>query len=526
MALIKDAYKELEDILGPENISADPAIIMGYSYFRGVGYEVDLSKVHDGFFLSPEAVVMPGSTREVQAIVRLCNRRQIKCKPFSTGYGPHNAVESQGEIIMDLRRMNRILDIDERNMYIVIEPYVTFAQVQAEAHKRGLNCHIPGAGCQVSALASTTAVAGHGIQGMSQGIGGRNMLAMEWVQPNGEILNFGSLGSGAGWFSCNGPGPSLRGLVRGMSGTGGTLGVFTKCAMRLNPWPGPAKMELKGVSPYYETELPPTFEYHIYEWPTWEKCADALYKVGEAQIALAMHKTCGPGTAGPVVTGNNNEYYAKRQAGEMLIPRVSFAVVTYANTQEEHDYQVKVLDRIMQETGGKIWAEGEKPDFKKRDYVNMIRSCFIPRLAYRPSGSFSVDGIVGMGSVDNCALGAKLDDIHSDKFRARGAILDDGTNNSWLVTFDGSHFGLVEAGQPFDFLDEESVKGLSEMVKAGDEIRITTPIGAFTVGSELEQKYMGEDLKKFNRLLRQIKDAYDPNGTFESRMYMVTVDTR
>ena len=113
---------------------------------------------------------MPGSTREVQAIVRLCNRRKIKCKAFSTGFGPHNAVASEGEIILDMRRMNRILDIDERNMYVVMEPYVSFAQVQAEAHKRGLNCHIPGAGSQVSALASSTSVAGHGIQGISQGI--------------------------------------------------------------------------------------------------------------------------------------------------------------------------------------------------------------------------------------------------------------------------------------------------------------------------------------------------------------------
>lgn len=523
MTLSKDACRELEDILGPENISTDQAILLGYSYFRGIGYEVDLTKVHDGFFLRPEAVVLPESTREVQAIVRLCDRHKIKCKAFSTGFGPHNAVDSEGEIILDLRRMNRILDIDERNMYIVMEPYVSFAQVQAEAHKRGLNCHIPGAGCQVSALASSTSVAGHGVQGISQGIGGRNLLAMEWVQPNGEILHFGSLGSGAGWFSSNGPGPSLRGMIRGMSGTGGTLGVFTKCAMRLNPWPGPTQMELKGVSPYYETELPPNFEYHVYEWPTWEQCADALYKVGEAMIALAFHKTCGPGSAGPCVTGNNNEYYDKRQAGKLAIPRISFAIVTYANDAEEHDYQVKVLDRIMEETGGKLWVEGEEREFRNRDYINMIRSCFIPRLAYRPSGSFSVDGIVGMGSVDNCALGAKIDDVHSDRFREKGAILNDGsTNNSWLVTFDGSHFGLVEAGQPFDMLDEESVKGLSAMVKAGDELRVSTPIGSFSMGTEEEQKVMGPELEKFSRMLSEIKNAYDPNGIFENKLSMIS----
>ena len=46
--------------------------------------------------------------------------------------------------------MNRILEIDQKNMYIVVEPYVSFAQVQAEVHKVGLNCNILGAGGEYS----------------------------------------------------------------------------------------------------------------------------------------------------------------------------------------------------------------------------------------------------------------------------------------------------------------------------------------------------------------------------------------
>ena len=74
---------------------------------------------------------------------------------------------------------------------------------------------------------------------------------------------------------------------------------------------------------------------------SWTDCADAIYKIGEAAIAFAIHKTGGPGSCGPVVTGNNNEYY---EMWEELneVPWASFAIVTTANTPAEHDYQVKL----------------------------------------------------------------------------------------------------------------------------------------------------------------------------------------
>ena len=95
-------------------------------------------------------------------------------------------------------------------------------------------------------------------------------------------------------------------------------------------------------------------------------------------------------------------------------------------------------------------------------------------------------------------------------------------NNSWLVTFDGSHFGLVEAGQPFDMLDEESVAGIQEMVNAGDKIRVETPIGSFSMGTAEEQRLLGPSFEVFTRMLTEIKDAWDPKGIFENKISMIT----
>ena len=100
-----------------------------------------------------EAVTLPKNTGEVQAIVKLCNRYKIQFKASSTGWGHMCDPSSSGVIKIDLRRMDRILEINEKNMYAVVEPYVIGAQLQAELMKRGLNYNVTGADSNCSALA-------------------------------------------------------------------------------------------------------------------------------------------------------------------------------------------------------------------------------------------------------------------------------------------------------------------------------------------------------------------------------------
>jgi glycolate oxidase len=415
--------------------------------------------------------------------------------------------------------MNRILEINEKNMYIVVEPYVSFAQVQAEVHKRGLNCHVIGAGSQPSYLASHTSVAGTNTQAISHGWGGRNLLGTEWVLPTGEIVRLGSPGSGVGWFTGDGPGPSLRGIMRGSTGASGGLGVFTKCASHLHPWPGPTVIEVKGVSPYYEAEIPPLFEYHMIEWPSWERCADAQYKIGGAGIAFAMHKTGGPGSHGASVTGSNNEYYEKWEELRQ-IPWVSYIVVMAANSPEEHAYQVKTLDRILKDTRGTILPLGEKPIFKNRDFINMIRGCFIPRTAFRLTGTFTCP-LQGADTVDHTAMGLSLDKEFRKKYDERGILCDDDVNEMWGVPFDGGHWSIFECGHFPDPSDEESVKGAAEMLQEGREIALKVPLAPFlSGGGEEAAREMGPLRGNYHNWMRKIKKSFDPNTVSDPKGYI------
>ena len=101
--------------------------------------------------------------------------------------------------------MDRIIEIDEKNRFAIIEPYVIGAQLQAEVMKLGLNLNIIGAGCSTSIVASACAYSGIGPAAYNMGGNAESLLGQEWVTPDGEIIRTGSLSSGCGWFSSRRP---------------------------------------------------------------------------------------------------------------------------------------------------------------------------------------------------------------------------------------------------------------------------------------------------------------------------------
>ncbi|MFC2003618.1 FAD-binding oxidoreductase, partial [Chloroflexota bacterium] len=87
----------------------------------------------------PSCVVSPKNTEEIQGILKYANEHMIPVTPRSSGISFYGAgIPSQGGIILDLTRMNRILEIDPRNKKVKVEPGVTWAQVQEEVGKQGL----------------------------------------------------------------------------------------------------------------------------------------------------------------------------------------------------------------------------------------------------------------------------------------------------------------------------------------------------------------------------------------------------
>ncbi|MHA1988718.1 MAG: FAD-binding protein, partial [Promethearchaeota archaeon] len=112
MTLSKQIFKEFEDIVGVGNVNDSEVITNVYAY----NWCTEIFNYMDGkepipFSPVPKAVVLPSSTEEVQKIIKLCNKYEIQFKAQSTGLGPWNQPSSENSIIVDLRRMNKIVKI-------------------------------------------------------------------------------------------------------------------------------------------------------------------------------------------------------------------------------------------------------------------------------------------------------------------------------------------------------------------------------------------------------------------------------
>ena len=287
MALDKEILKAFQAVVGPDNVSDDPVICENY---QGVGNQ---SSEHYGPYKHrspmPMAVVMPGSTKEVQGVIRLCNKYGIQFKASTSFWSMHGYITSDHAIQVDMRRMCS-LEIDAKNMVATVGPVVTHAQLNAEAMKVGLTCNIPGVGCSCSVVANTSGWGGPGPSSPYTGNGNENLLCMEWVLPDGRIITTGSAAMGYGWFSGEGAGPALRGLLRGGRGLCGELGICTKMSVKLSPYAGPKVLPSEGFSGVYRAKMPSNFKYHTVCFPDWDNWAQAMMAIGDSDIVYAAHR--------------------------------------------------------------------------------------------------------------------------------------------------------------------------------------------------------------------------------------------
>ena len=335
MALSKEVYKEFEDVVGEENICADPAIMPAY-------YSVEFA-----------AVILPKNTAEVQAIVKLCNRNKLKFRPICTGW---TGMFPKDIILLDLRRMNHIIEINEKNMYAVVEPYVISAELQAELMKRGLNFCIKGAGTNCSAM-----LRGHGHMDQTTSGDDRNHLAIEWVTPEGDIVRSGALGSSDEWFSGDGPGPSLRSILTSAVPPGVTPGVFTKAALKLYHWPGPSSFPVEGLSPNYSlSQIPPNMMVRYFSFPSVEKMWQAELKIGESEISFELMGFNVSMVAANISTCNEEDEETFNRLSK-AVQGPGFMVIIAGNSPEDFEYKKRVLQHIISEAGGKSLKPVEDP---------------------------------------------------------------------------------------------------------------------------------------------------------------------
>jgi glycolate oxidase len=512
MTLKKEIYKALEDVVGPENISEDPVILDAYAWRSG------LIAGLDKFIPRFEAVTLPKDTKEVQAIVRLCNRYKMQFKASCTGWGPYCDPGGPGVVKLDLRRMNRILEINEKNMYAVVEPYVIYAQLQAELMKRGLNCNITGAGSNCSAL-PLAAHSNLGHLSISGSYGERNQLALEWVAPDGEIVRLGSLGALGEWFCGDGPGPSLRGIVRGNTMPLGGLGVYTKAAQKVYHWPGPSTFPIEGVSPHYApSRMPEGFMIRYYSFPSLELMEEAVCKVGESEIGFILMGFNISMLTANLATDNEEDLKYMRQYTDM-VQGPGFLLIIAGNSPRDFEYKKKVLQQIIIATKGKSLEPVEDPKNAGGFMWRFIRVTASIREVFRATGIFG--GMVSGTDVfplmsRYIQYGAKI----KEGFIQKGSIHADSID-PFVQSIEHGHCGHGELLIRFFLKSRESLEAQMGLSAEANRLAIE---GHFGVGhgvrGDAQHDQYGPHTSNYHLWLRKIKKTFDPNASSDAGGYI------
>jgi glycolate oxidase len=418
---------------------------------------------------------------------------------------------------MDLRRMNRIIEINEKNMYAVVEPYVIHAQLQAELMKRGLNCNVNGAGGVTSALP----IAAHeGIGHMSQhaSFGERNQLALEWVTPEGEIVRLGSLGSSGEWFCGDGPGPSLRGVVRGNVVPLGGMGVYTKAATKVYHWPGPPVFPVEGVSPNYSLpQIPEGFMIRFLSFPSEQQRAQAIRKIGESEIGFVLMGFNAGMVAANIATSNEEDikYFDKFNQWEQ---GPSFLLIIAGNSPRDFDYKKRVLEQIVAENNGRSLKEVEDPKIGGAYIWRCIRITASIRETCRAAGAFGgevfgTDAYSVTSNFIQSSIKAKAELIR------QGLIYADSTI-PFTTSLEHGHFGHSEVLLRYR-PNPETMGGIGQLIEGANQTAIDGHYGLpHHVAGDPGHDVFGPHISGYHRWLRKIKKTFDPNGASESKYYI------
>lgn len=177
----------------------------------------------------PEAVVRPQTAQEIAEIMKLANREMIPVTPRGAGSGlSGGAVPLRGGIVVFVDRMNKIIEIDQKNMMITLEPGVVSNDINECLKEYGLFYAGYPMSLETCYIGGNVAENAGGGKAVKYGVTSRYVLGLEVVTPTGDIVELG------GKLIKNVTGYDLLQL---MTGSEGTLGIFTKIILKLTPLP-------------------------------------------------------------------------------------------------------------------------------------------------------------------------------------------------------------------------------------------------------------------------------------------------
>jgi len=498
-------YNLLKDAVGEEWVSDDRAMCEAYS--KDTAVSVVLRKHRKDPTMLPEFVLLPSTTEEVAAVNRIADRYGIKVIPIGTGVNQSGLCiptkHGFRRISMDLKRMDKVLEIDDENMTIRIQPWVSIATAQAETMKRGLwNGGTPLAPATVGLLSNIMFGAGSIWQSaLYSGLGIRAMVNVTVVLANGDIINVGSraLPQASDTFWCQGPGPDLRGLFEW--GHDGSFGVITEATVKLYPWP--AKEWPEEVI-YDRPPLPKNNRIYWFTFPGFEEWKNAINEICHADIGTHLNGASDVWIAND--TQPTNELAEKLYREGYFPEQLAYCVTAAITSEEQLDYEEKVLKEIVAEYGG-TFMTGEFLDTVSTINMDAYRSGNWSR-ATRP-GAYS--GLwMAYAQIKN----------REQYFKDKMELIKDKPHHifdeeiPYVYPTDRGYYALYENDVYLDQSSEKMVREERELTKGGFiELTMEKRIGYYFLPEPLVSIFGPVIGPNVHLWLKQIKEVLDPKDT-------------
>jgi glycolate oxidase len=214
--LPESVIKDLQRIAGGPNVLYAPEDLIVFEYDATIERGV------------PDAVVLPATTQEVSAVVRLAHERGIPIVPRGSGTGlSGGCVPSEGGISLVLTRMNHILELDPVNRIAVVEAGVINYEIDRAAREHGLFYAPDPASYKSCTIGGNVAENAGGPHCLAYGVTTNHVLGLEAVLADGSVIEVGGRMRDV-------PGYDLTGVIVGSEGT---LCAVTKVIVRLLPVP-------------------------------------------------------------------------------------------------------------------------------------------------------------------------------------------------------------------------------------------------------------------------------------------------
>jgi len=219
-------HTELSDIVGPEHITRRRVDKLAYASDNSWVSQMWIDRGQEP--PTADFVLFPHNAHEISEIIKVANTYRIPVVPWGGGTGSQGAViPLYGGIIVDLKRLNRILEIDEESLTVTAEAGIIGQKLEWELNERGLTlAHYP-ASEYAATLGGYICARGSGTLSTKYGKAEDMVMWVKVVSPTGEIIETLPVPRHA-----SGPG-----LLELFVGSEGTLGVIVEVKMRVDPLP-------------------------------------------------------------------------------------------------------------------------------------------------------------------------------------------------------------------------------------------------------------------------------------------------